>query len=136
MRTHNTFKHNFEYEQYLNMTNEEHRKSLTRLRISAHRLAIERGRYTKPQTPAEKRLCKFCSGKSIEDEYHFLMSCNYYHETRASLIMNITRECKNFANLKESEQFIYMMSSGQEIANHVAKYINDALILRVGGVTI
>ena len=135
MRTYNKFKHNFEYEEYLNLANEEHRKSLTRLRISAHRLAIERGRYTVPHTPPEERLCNYCSEKCIEDEFHFLMSCNHYQEIRSSLKMSIIKECKNFANLEENAQFIYMMSSGQEISYHVAKYIHDAFVLRKGGVT-
>ena len=41
-----TFKVNFIYETYLTQVNNpNHRKSLTRLRISAHNLPIERGRY-------------------------------------------------------------------------------------------
>jgi hypothetical protein len=44
---------------------------MTRFRISAHRLAIERLRYTVPPTPAENRLCTHYLNKEVEDEYNF-----------------------------------------------------------------
>ena len=53
---------------------ENKRKSLTRLRISAHTLEIERGRYKKLKR--EERLCKTCL--KIENEPHFLLDCNLF----------------------------------------------------------
>ena len=135
MRTYVTFKHCFEYESYLNMSNEDHRKSLTRLRISAHRLAIERGRYTVPFTPADKRLCKLCNNDEVEDEFHFLMSCSHYKQLRTSLNENILNECKNFGQLEKDEQFAFMLIAGDRIACHVAKYTENAFRLRKSGVT-
>ena len=44
---------------------------LTKLRISAHPLYIETGRYSKPPIPKEKRLCSSCR-LFIEDEKHFV----------------------------------------------------------------
>ena len=35
-------------------------KELSKLRVSAHELLIERGRYFRPQVPREKRLCTTC----------------------------------------------------------------------------
>ena len=47
------------------------RRNLTKLRISAHNLAIETGRYSRPiETPIEKRLCFHC--KQVETEFHFI----------------------------------------------------------------
>ena len=40
---------------------------LTKLRISAHSLAIETGRYGTTQIPADQRFCKFCP-RNVEDE--------------------------------------------------------------------
>ena len=44
LRTFRKFKTQFGYEEYLNLNNTRHRKTMTRFRISAHRLAIEQGR--------------------------------------------------------------------------------------------
>jgi hypothetical protein len=38
---------------------------LARFRISAHKLEIERGRYTIPKTVVENRICE-----AVEDEEH------------------------------------------------------------------
>ncbi len=134
MRTYITFKTNFEYESYLNMTSEHQRKALTRFRISAHRLAIERGRYTVPLTPAENRICTYCPNQEVEDEYHFLMSCSYYQELRNTLTANVLKECRNFSVLNTKEQFIFMLIAGDTISSHVSKYINDAFSMRNCGV--
>jgi hypothetical protein len=45
---------------------------LTKLKLSAHSLAIETGRYCKPTIPANERFCKACKDK-VEDEHHFLI---------------------------------------------------------------
>ena len=51
LRTYVTFKSNFGREHYLaNVNNCDQRKSITKLRISAHQLNIERGRYTQNLT--------------------------------------------------------------------------------------
>ena len=45
------------------------RKCLTQLRVYAHRLEIESGRYKKKS--ASERLCKCCNLNAVEDEVHF-----------------------------------------------------------------
>ena len=61
------------------------RRNLTKLRISAHNLAIETGRYTKPKkTSIEKRTCFYCGG--IENELHFLFICDLYQNERSVFI--------------------------------------------------
>ena len=73
--TYSSFKSSFCAESYLFTTkNENKRKNLTRLRISAHTLEIERGRYNKLKR--EEWLCKTCL--KIEDEPHFLLDCNLF----------------------------------------------------------
>ena len=46
----NLVKNDFKREEYLKLTNSYHRASITKLRISAHKLNIETGRYTTPLT--------------------------------------------------------------------------------------
>jgi hypothetical protein len=43
---------------------------LSKIRLSAHSLAIETGRYNKPFTPAEERYCKYCLNQ-VENENIF-----------------------------------------------------------------
>ena len=43
---------------------------ITKFRISAHTLNIEKGRYTRPKVPREKRTCKYCN--DMESEAHFI----------------------------------------------------------------
>ena len=71
--TYSSFKSSFCAESYLfTKQNENKRKNLTRLRISAHTLEIERGRYKKLKR--EERLCKACFKTEVEP--HFLLDCN------------------------------------------------------------
>jgi len=60
------------------------RNKLTKIRISAHSLAIETGRYmyTKPVTPSDQRTCKYCK-HLVEDEIHFLFQCPQYSSIRS-----------------------------------------------------
>ena len=77
------FKHNdkdnYNYQPYLDkVKNIEHRKSITRLRCSAHILEEEKGRHLK--LSKDQRTCKQCSSQEIEDLKHFLINCNkLYH---------------------------------------------------------
>ena len=74
-----SFKQNILFETYLALLPQRNlRLSLTKLRLSYHRLMIESGRRCKPKTPLQERICPLCndgSNKSIEDEVHFLFSC-------------------------------------------------------------
>jgi hypothetical protein len=72
----------FEQQEYLNFNiPKELRNKLTKLRISAHSLAIETGRYFKPKTPPYERFCKFCKDQA-ENESHFLLQCPQYTALR------------------------------------------------------
>ena len=57
------------------------RISLSKLRVSSHRLEVENGRWMKPHaTPFENRKCKICG--VLEDEYHFVLECLLYVDIR------------------------------------------------------
>ena len=58
----------FGYKNYLNcIKNDKHRISLTRLRCSAHKLAIEEGRFGNIEQ--SERKCKFCQMNVVEDKF-------------------------------------------------------------------
>ena len=64
------------------ITNRDVRKCFTQFRISAHQLAIEKGRHR--NIKAHNILCKFCQTNEVEDEFHFLIKCkkkNHLKET-------------------------------------------------------
>ena len=79
LRLYKTFKASFNCEPYIDLVkNRNQRSDLTRIRISAHHLEIERGRWS--GTPANQRFCKYCkfSGsteKLVDDEKHFALIC-------------------------------------------------------------
>ena len=63
LRTFKLFKQYFILDNYLLGTNCNWRREFTKLRISAHTLQIELGRYSVPKVPADKRFCKICESK-------------------------------------------------------------------------
>ena len=122
MRTYITFKSHFTMENYLSLLPLEHRRCFSRFRISAHKLAIERGRYTRPPTPVEKRTCPHCPDK-VEDELHVLTQCHELSAQRACLFTNILTHCPQFRHLDEQGKLIYMMSAQGESLRLVANFI-------------
>ena len=100
------FKKDFVFEKYLQDNNvNKYRTSLTRFRISAHTLAIERGRYIRPPIPVKDRLCIYCDQQCIEDEVH-IFQCSFYSDLRVQFnIENVDKTkfqqlmCKNDNNI-------------------------------------
>ena len=64
---------------------EKSRKSLSRFRMSSHRLKIETGRWHKPEAiPFNERKC--ITYNKLEDEIHALLECPLYNNLRKQLI--------------------------------------------------
>ena len=94
--------------------NFEHRRCLTKLRISAHRLHIETGRYQ--GIPPHQRLCEQCDSGEVEDEIHFLLCCSKFREERQQLFKTISQSCNNFLQLNPREKFYWLMTSCNNVA--------------------
>ncbi len=76
--TYTSVKCNYRMEEYLNqVTTPEHRQALTKLRISAHCLPIEVGRYGK--ITRENRICSLCNLAEVGDEKHLLLRQGAQH---------------------------------------------------------
>ncbi len=62
LRNYRIYKKSFFEEEYLvHIGKREHRSALTKLRLSAHKLEIEMGRYaTKDRKKPDDRICKYC----------------------------------------------------------------------------
>ena len=77
---------NFEHQLYLEALNvKQFRVVMTKLRVFSHRLEIEVGRWARPnRTPIDERKCRYCD--KLEDEFHFLLECTLYIESRKKYI--------------------------------------------------
>ena len=77
-------KQEYGYEKYLDIQNFEKRRLISKLRGSDHVLEIEKGRHKPANTrkPVEERKCVYCEKGEVEDEKHFLFSCNLYTQVR------------------------------------------------------
>jgi hypothetical protein len=62
-------------------------KNLTKLRISAHTLLIEKGRYFRPKLCWNLRLCSLCN--KIENEEHVLLFCKKHDTLKGNFTKKI-----------------------------------------------
>ena len=112
--TYFSFKEHFVFEQYLNIIeNFDKRKSFTKFRISAHRLKIESGRFSKPPFPVENRFCDQCLSE-IEDEFHFLIKCSKYNSPRNNLFSIVQMICRIFCSLKDKVKFNWLLTNSDK----------------------
>jgi hypothetical protein len=95
------------------------------LRISAHRLHIETGRYQ--DIHPHQRLCGLCDSGEVEDEIHFLLCCSKFREDRQQLFRTISQSCNNFLQLNPQEIFYWLMTCEdvsvlKELCHFIYKY--------------
>ena len=122
-----TIKSRLQYEKYLDdIPKFGKRQAFTKIRTSSHPLAIETGRYSKPITAREARICTVCSRKEVEDEGHLLLSCQAYKD-RISMLEQISLMCPNFTNLDHKAQTMYLISAEGPICKNVATFCYLAL---------
>ena len=76
------FKHSFTYEYYLDVVPYDIRFYITRIRLSAHSLRIQTGRYGQNRIPRHERFCMLCNSNELEDMYHFICVCPSFVEIR------------------------------------------------------
>ncbi|XP_035693553.1 uncharacterized protein LOC118427738 [Branchiostoma floridae] len=124
LQTYSKFKTNFTLEKYLSsIQNKSFVANITKLRISAHCLEIEKGRYN--NIPATQRRCPTCN-HGIEDELHFLLLCPTYTEERQKL-MDVINKTTNITLPKtSSETFNLLMSCPDAISLYIGQYISTA----------
>ena len=127
LRTYRLFKDNISLEKYLLILNEDERRVLTKFRVSAHNLEIEKGRYIGVKT--EDRICKLCN-TGVEDETHFLLQCPVLENKRTQIINNIKNVNTNFNNLPNKSKLIWLMSSED---NFIIKNTSSLLFLVLKG---
>ena len=130
LKTYANFKKSFGMENYLLcMKNKNKWRHFTKLRISAHHLPIEKGRYSRPVTPRDQRFCQSCDMMSIGDEFHFLLVCPKHDEQRLILFDQLSK-FTILSNEQDQDTFIHLMSCCQgdtEVANLVCRFVEKCL---------
>ena len=136
MRTYRKVKKvdNYRCEDYLHqVTNIRHRITITKLRLSNHRLAIETGRYMRPYKKPNEIICPLCK-KQAEDEKQFLISCSVYQEKRKSLFECLSKKFKiPIAKMSTENIFLLLLnptSNNVELQRIIAKHIHDCYEIR------
>ena len=95
-----------------NLTRAE-RRVLGQLRCGNLALTIETGRYTRPKTPVENRICNYCEKRNVENEVHFLISCEYYSDLRYKLMRSATSMQPQFANYSDTMKYQFILQQPQ-----------------------
>jgi hypothetical protein len=98
------------------------RSLLTKLRLSAHSLAIETGRYCKPTIPANEWFCKACKDK-VEDEHHLLIGCHIYNSVRDKFFTLCNR---NFNETTEVTINRLLNPSSSQDLNNICLYLKES----------
>ena len=125
LRTYSLFKTEIGFEKYLiEVKNTSDRISVTKFRLSNHKLMIEVGRYE--DTPRDERFCPFCP-QVIENEFHFMFVCPIYSGLRTRYLSPITTSIQNFQFLPHDAKLQILLTNTEQ---GVAKYIATSMELR------
>ncbi len=129
LRTYALFKKDYCVEPYVYLVlNRKYRSVLAKLRTGILPLEIEVGRWR--NTAVELRLCKMCNQSVVEDEYHFLFSCDLYKNERETFFQNVSSIEENFVTLDTETKWGVLMSA--PLVNITAKYVWTIFTKRQG----
>ena len=127
LRTYRTYKSSFTREPYIDLVRNRNQKSfLVRLRTGSHFLGIEKGRWTRPVTPVDKRICTYClppststpsttsSGPTppagpVDDELHFTIRCPRFETERNIIFEEMSSLLPGFLSLSDNEKFVTLL---------------------------
>jgi hypothetical protein len=108
-------KTDYNYEKYLDTVGKNF-NSLTKFRLSCHQLPIETGRYTKPKTPRNQRICTLCRA-SVGNELHAMFRCTDENmaEIREHYMQDIMKLCPQISKLSDIDKMLYLLK-GHDIS--------------------
>ena len=132
LRTYAKFKTSFNLENYVTSHECKNRRNFSKMRISAHTLAIETGRYTRPVTAEIDRTCIICKNGLIENEFHLLFECPLYTNEREILESNLS-DFSTVTLAPNENNFITIMNYNNgdtEFSKEICKYIDVCLTMR------
>ena len=97
---------------------------ITRFRVSAHTLLIEKGRYHNIER-GKKRICQMCDMNDVEDEHHFILKCPFYTHLRHLYIKKYYWSKPSVFKLVQ----LLSVQNRKELCN-IGKYLKHALYIR------
>ena len=126
LRTYALFKTVPGFEKYLDEIKcVKDRTALTKLRLSNHRLMIEKGRHL--GIDKQQRFCPFCPNR-IENEKHFLIECQVYKNLRSDLYTEIENIFPSIRNQPHDYKFLNLMKDVTTAS--VSRFTSKAMELR------
>jgi exonuclease III len=115
---------------YLNtIKNINFRKTITKLRISAHKLEIETGRYKRPRLDRELRICRLCD-KDMGDELHFLCKCPLLQKQRQLLFTKLASIDTEFDTYTDAQKCIFLLDPTEETCPIVGQFCYEMMDTR------
>ena len=109
------------------LKNVKDRAAICKIRISAHNLMIEKGRYL--NIPKTDRNCPICNVGQIENEEHFLLHCKEYTSKRLVMLSKIN---KKISSNCETNKIVNLLinSSSEFCLKLTSSYIIECLEIR------
>ena len=103
-------------------------QAVTKLRISAHILPVETGRYK--NIPYCDRVCRHCDLNEVGDEQHYVTSCRntMFATSRQDFIDDLYKINHSFIFFKLEDLFHYVMAMHDtSIMRRLSEYCYDIL---------
>jgi len=123
LRFYKTCKSVYAREKYLELVDFELRSAISKVRISAHPLEVERGRYKR--LPVCERICKYCTSKAVGDETHFISKCSFNETERITLFREVTKTYPNFPTLTDKQKATFLLKSqNPQILENVGLFVS------------
>jgi hypothetical protein len=99
------------------------RSLLSKFRLSAHSLAIEKGRYSNIER--QNRVCLSCDTGEVENEYNFFSTCPHYISLRKKVNIKIVN-----SNISLRHMFLLFNSSLPVTLKITVNFLNDCFLMR------
>ena len=113
------------------MNSPYHRIGIIKFRLGNHNLRTETGRHKIPKNPINLRICAFCHSNEVENEIHFLFSCQLYDSLRLRFFDEITDKCSLFNELDVNEKVLFLFNSiDPSVRRSTAAFVFQVMSLR------
>ena len=127
LRTYSIVKMEAGEEPYLRFVkNVKDRISMSKFRLSNHKLMIEKGRHLNIERIDRK--CPFCP--AVEDETHFLLHCGTFSVMRECLLNSVRGILNENLNRNDDKVMLRYLLGNTQISPIVSKYLRKSMELR------
>ena len=126
-RTYGLIKKEAGEEPYLRaVSNVKDRISMSKFRLSNHKLMIEKGRHL--NLAKFERKCPFCP--NVEDETHFLLDCRTFRVLKENVLETFREKLSEELDRNNDEVMLRYLLGNIQISPIVSKYLRKTMELR------